>query len=469
MHTTQLTQWISDHGLLFGAAAVVGLAALAAAKHLGRAARRAGHAKVITTLINIAAIMATSVQASGMWKFFGNTMGLPVGFRVVLFAFMEIGLLATGLRARANVEEGGDAGIDSILVWAFALASGAMSSTDASTTREALMRIVVAIVVSLLWTRDLVAAKRKARQAAEGRKTSGPIRWRITGERIFVALRLADAVDTDVSAVDAGRRVARFLRKTDRERNGWRWPFTAKARAARETMRMVRDALMRSGNPNAVYSQLADSAYSDALVRLGVIPSQTGLAGTDRPDGPGEKPDQTGPGPNGPENRAGAGPYRTVPEWRGDWTGPGQTAEPDRADGRTDRPIADRAGQPDQTATNQIAEPTGPANQTGPGQTAGTDARTGGLNQAGPNQTRPNGRTGSRMKGSLEELEAVCRSWAAQHKVDAARMSRRDVVEACHGARYSCSTERASEVQALLDVKGAPTLIGLGQTGPQQQ
>ncbi len=468
MNTTQITQWINDHWLLLSAATTTGLITLVTGKYLARSARRAGHAKVITALINIAAVMATSVQASGMWKFFGNTMGLPVGFRIVLFAFMEIGLLATGLRARANVEEGGDAGIDGVLVWVFALTSGVMSSTDASTTREALMRIVVAVVVSLLWTRDLMAAKRKARQAAEGRKTSGRIRWRITGERVFVWLRLADAVDTDVSAVDAGRRVARFLRKTDRERNGWRWPLTAKARAYRETMRMVRDALMRSGNPSAVYGQLATSAYADALGRLGIGPDRTEQTGPDRPDGPGEKPDQTDPGPDGPDGRSGTGSGLTVPERLGDWTNPDQTTGPDRADSQTAGLLADRTGRPDQSTADQTAtdRTAGPANQTGPDRTAGPDTRTSGPNQTGPN--RRTGRTGGRMQGSLDELEAACRTWATQNEINAAQMSRRNVMEACHGAGYSCSTERASEVQDLLDPKGAPALIGLDRTGPDQ-
>lgn len=298
MSTTQITHWVAGHGILASAIAAAAVTVLGSTAVMARSFRRAGREKVITGLINIAAMMATSVQASGMWKFFGNTMGLPVGFRIVLFAFMEIALLATGLRARANVAEGGDAGIDGVLVWVLALASGLMSSTDASSAREGAMRVLVAVVVSLLWTRDLMAAKSKARKAAAGRKAAGPIRWRITSERIFVWLRLADAVDTDVSAIDAGRRMARFLKKQARARDGWAWPFTAKASARREALRMDRDALMRYGDPTAVYGALARTRYADTLRLLGIEDPAVG-SGSRGPEVP-ESSTTAVPGSPGP-------------------------------------------------------------------------------------------------------------------------------------------------------------------------
>src|SRR5690242_4818431 len=104
MNTTNLLSWSSTHSVLLGAAALAALVVLVLAVRLARTIRAAGRERFISTLINFAALLATSVQASGMWKFFGATMGLPVGFRIVLFGFMEIALLACGLRARANVE-----------------------------------------------------------------------------------------------------------------------------------------------------------------------------------------------------------------------------------------------------------------------------------------------------------------------------------------------------------------------------
>ena len=168
MSITTLTHWASASApwsyLGAGFAALLALVLLVLAVLLVRnAIRAAGRQRRISALINLAGLLATSVQATGMWKFFGTTMGLPGGFRVVLFGFMEIALLACALRARDNVERGEDAGIDWFLVVALALASGVMSSTDAASAQEVLMRVLVSVVVALLWTRDLMAAKRKAR------------------------------------------------------------------------------------------------------------------------------------------------------------------------------------------------------------------------------------------------------------------------------------------------------------------
>jgi hypothetical protein len=281
MDTNTLTDWMAANPAVSASAAGLGLLTLLiVAVRVVKRARAAGREHGITTLINVAALLATSVQASGMWKFFGAVMGLPVGFRIVLFGFMEIALLACGLRARANVEDGADAGVDGVLVWVLALASGVMSSTDASTAREALMRLLVAVVVALLWTRDLMAAKKAARAAGNAKKRSGPVRWRITPERVAVWLRLADAIDTDVVTVDSARRVAKFLRVTDRERDGWRFPFTAKARAYRGRMKLIGDAL-RHGDPTEVHAKLSRAAFADALTRLGI--DETG-GGSDSPE-----------------------------------------------------------------------------------------------------------------------------------------------------------------------------------------
>ncbi|MFL6116305.1 MAG: hypothetical protein ACJ786_33870 [Catenulispora sp.] len=270
MNTATLVDWaVANPAVVAGAAGVCLLTLLICAVRAVKRARAAGRERGITTLINLAALLATSVQASGMWKFFGAVMGLPVGFRIVLFGFMEIALLACGLRARANVEDGADAGVDGVLVWVLALASGVMSSTDASSAREALMRLLVAVVVALLWTRDLMAAKKAARAAGQAKRRSGPVRWRITPERIAVWLRLADAIDTDVVTVDSARRVAKFLRVTDRERDGWRFPLTAKARAYRGRMKLIGDAL-RHGDPSEVHAKLSRAAFTDALTRLGI-------------------------------------------------------------------------------------------------------------------------------------------------------------------------------------------------------
>lgn len=307
-----ITHWATTASTGTRASAGVGaLIVLAILWRLYRAARAVGRDRAISALINVAALMATSVQASGMWKFFGNTMGLPVGFRVVLFSFMEIALLACGLRARANVEDGGDAGVDGVLVWVLAIASGLMSSTEANSPQEALMRVLVAVVVALLWTRDLMAAKKTARKAGNARR-SGPVRWRITPERIAVWLRLADAIDTDVSTVEAARQVAKYLRVTDRERDGWRFPLTPAARAYRGRMRLINVALLH-GDPTELLRDLSADAFTDAKARLGVASpgaSKRASAAHPKSDVPADQPRNSGRTRRASAKRSGSGSRR---------------------------------------------------------------------------------------------------------------------------------------------------------------
>jgi hypothetical protein len=318
------------------------------------------------------------------------------------------------------VEKGGDAGIDGALVWVLALASGLMSSTDASTFREALMRILVSVVVALLWTRDLMAAKQVARKTGAEQRPAEKVRWRVRPDRIAVWLRLADAVDTTVVTVESARQVAKFLRVTDRERDGRQWPFTVKARAYRGRMRMISEAL-RHGDPTEVHRKLSAAAFAEAMNRLGVAPD-AGPDQTGEPDRSVAKP--TGPDDNGDRSDTGpvspAGPVQ-------------QTGQHDRSEDE-DRPVRPVQPRPVSPKPDRSARP-----------------------------VKPTGPTGSTP---LEELEEVCRAWAKANNVDPARMSRAKVAKVVRDAGYSCSTDRAGNVQELLDPKGATSEMERRLTGP---
>jgi hypothetical protein len=261
--------YYSAHSWTWPATIAAGaLAVLLIVVWLTRSARRAGREKVISALINVAALMATAVQASGMWKFFGNTMGLPVGFRIFMFSFMEIALLACGLRARANVEEGGDAGIDGVLVWVLALASGLMSSTDANTVREGLMRVLVSVVVALLWTRDLMAAKQGARKAGGTGRPDEKVRWRFSVGALGVKLRLADPGNHGLADRDANRRIDNYVlaAHTANRDGAGAWAQRRKARAHAKLMRHAR----LHADPTHLMGLLGKAAFDEALELLGI-------------------------------------------------------------------------------------------------------------------------------------------------------------------------------------------------------
>lgn len=249
---------------------IVTLGALAAAAWLATRVRKfvTSHdpADVITGVI---ALAATGYAGTGTWKYLGQAMHYGTDLRVFLVAVLEGAQIAEALRARKNIREQGAAGVDGIGMWVLTGISAVLSTSVAGNVREALGRAIIPAVGAWLWERALAPQRR----AARARKARGPVRWRLTPERIFVWLRLADAVDTDVSTVEAGRRVSRYLRTTDRAARSWRRPWSPEARADRARMRLTTHALMH-GDPADVHERLSRSAFTDALTRLGIAETE---------------------------------------------------------------------------------------------------------------------------------------------------------------------------------------------------
>lgn len=281
-----LPAWLSGHQAAAGGIAAAALIALIVAARTVRALARRLRWRLdfADTLTVLVALFATLYAATGQNKYLHDAMGYGPDLRAALLVVYEGAVVVSGIRARKNIRDTGSAGVDGVAMWILTVLSGTLSASVSGSVREAAGRLVVPAVGAWLWERAMAPERR----VSKARRASGPVRWRITPERVFVWLRLADATDTDVSAVDAGRRVARFLRKTDRETNGRRWPFTAKARADRERLRMFRDALMRFGDPAEVYGKLAQAGYTETLNRLGI----TDTTDSPRPDaGPSQTPE----------------------------------------------------------------------------------------------------------------------------------------------------------------------------------
>jgi hypothetical protein len=267
MSTTAVLHWASANspGSYIGAA-VAGLVVLLLVRAGIRTLRRHDLADTLTVLI----AMATTVYAgSGNWKFLATAMHYGTDLCVVLVCALEGAVVVEGLRSRKNIVVTGKAGADGVGLWVLAGLSSLLASSASGSLQESLGRLAVPLVAAWLWER-LLAPQRRER---ENLRPPAQIKWRITPERILVWLRLADATDMDVSSVDAGRRVSRYLRATDRAARKWRRPWSPEARADRARMRLTQHALMH-GDPTAVHEQLADSAFADALRRLGIGPER---------------------------------------------------------------------------------------------------------------------------------------------------------------------------------------------------
>jgi hypothetical protein len=267
--TTELHRWFDKAGpvaqALTALAALLALAALALL--LWRATRALRGKKAADTLTVVAAAMASSVAATGMWHFFSRTMHLPEWIQAVLFAFMEISVLASALRARANVARDGNAGADGLAVWVLTSASGLMSASEAASPQEALVRLGAPLVAAWLWERSMVP-ERRAQRAAQGAKETA-VRWLFSFKRVAVRLGLATALGADLETEDANRRIDRFVRADNRaQRAGVLTRRRAGRRRDRAHARLMEQARMQA-DPRALYAHLGRQAILDVLARLG--------------------------------------------------------------------------------------------------------------------------------------------------------------------------------------------------------
>jgi hypothetical protein len=150
----------------------------------------------------VAASIATGVSAQGMWRFSGDVLGLDGPLRLLLFAFIEVAIITSAVRARRNMRENFSAGIDGIAVWALTCLTAVLSSMDARSLPEAVFRLAAPLVAAWLWERGRAIERHRIRG-------TGRINWRLTPERLLVRVGLAEVSDRTASEVDAHRRLTR--------------------------------------------------------------------------------------------------------------------------------------------------------------------------------------------------------------------------------------------------------------------
>ncbi|WP_307845425.1 hypothetical protein [Planomonospora sp. ID67723] len=150
----------------------------------------------------VAASIATGVSAQGMWKFAGDVLGFDGPLRLLLFAFIEVAVITSAVRARRNMRENFSAGIDGVAVWALTCLTAVLSSMDARSVAEAVFRLAAPLVAAWLWERGMAIERHRI----TGRSR---INWRLTPERMLVRIGLAEVSDRTASEVDAHRRLTR--------------------------------------------------------------------------------------------------------------------------------------------------------------------------------------------------------------------------------------------------------------------
>ena len=169
-------------------------------------------------LTALVALIATGASANGMWNYFGDKFEITdPRLRLALFAFIELALLVTALRARQHRLDHGRLGIDDAAMWALATLSGVLAATDAHTDAGKFGRLVVPLVAAWLFERAM-SAERSDRTGRTGgllaqlRDALRRVNWRISPQRVLVWLRLADPTERQVAEVARARMLARITK-----------------------------------------------------------------------------------------------------------------------------------------------------------------------------------------------------------------------------------------------------------------
>ncbi len=170
------------------------------------------------TLTFAAALLATGVAAVGMWRFFGDVVGITDPYiRGTFFAFLEIALFVSAIRARRNLLEElaqlkaanadtrrASTGPDGVAVWCLAALSGGFSAVDGHSWGERAFRFVAPLVAAWLWERGLAAHRRRAR----GVRTFRGVDWAGLLDRILVRLHLRHVAEQTATEAERARRIA---------------------------------------------------------------------------------------------------------------------------------------------------------------------------------------------------------------------------------------------------------------------
>ncbi|GAA0820004.1 hypothetical protein GCM10009525_05040 [Streptosporangium amethystogenes subsp. fukuiense] len=271
----QITTFASDQPVLTIIIGVFALVLLVVAYFALRAVQRMAvrffHSHVAPRPVEdiltiVAASIATGVSAQGMWRFSGDVLGFDGPLRLLLFAFIEVAVITSAVRARRNMRENFSAGIDGIAVWALTGLTAVLSSMDARSMAEAIFRLAAPLVAAWLWERGM---------AIERHRISGRsrINWRLTPERALVRIGLAEVSDRTASEVDAHRRLTRVALAAKRAR------ALRESGASDRKMRAALTKLDRAMDRAVEHTGLAvDSVRQEALLsQIGALYNTSAL------------------------------------------------------------------------------------------------------------------------------------------------------------------------------------------------
>ncbi|MGV9639303.1 hypothetical protein ACWDO0_34515 [Nocardia rhamnosiphila] len=154
--------------------------------------------------------IASIVAAQGMYVMFSESLEMPVPLQLLCFAFIELMVVASAMRARRSQIDTGSAGVDGIAMWVLTILSGVLAASHATEDVGLLvLRLAAPLVAAWGWERSMALERRQITGAAGG------MNWRISPRRLMVRWGLADPTDRTAGEVAVERRLEDLARAAD--------------------------------------------------------------------------------------------------------------------------------------------------------------------------------------------------------------------------------------------------------------
>jgi hypothetical protein len=115
----------------------------------------------------LAAFLSLALSVDTSWRYFGEVLGITGAERVVMFAVLEVGLLALGWGMRANMIRYGRPGSPRNLAWALCAMSGYMA-WQLSGPAEGLARVLLGPLLALVFLHQALGIEARAHRTLTG-------------------------------------------------------------------------------------------------------------------------------------------------------------------------------------------------------------------------------------------------------------------------------------------------------------
>ncbi|MFI2561898.1 hypothetical protein [Nocardia farcinica] len=173
------------------------------AEAAARKAKDQRSAKIERGVTLFTAGIASVVAAQGMYVMFSESLHMHPALQALCFAFIELMVVASAMRARRSQIDTGSAGVDGIAMWVLTILSGVLAASHATEDVGLLvLRLAAPLVAAWGWERSMALERRQL----TGR--DGGMNWRWTPRRLLVKWGIADPTDRTVAEVAVERRLA---------------------------------------------------------------------------------------------------------------------------------------------------------------------------------------------------------------------------------------------------------------------